>query len=152
MHGPRPPRRTPPPPSCRPPCVLGASFLLGGSGRWKAGHVTGTCDYSVFKKKKKNYKPKKTKQGARGCSLPRTCVGARLGTWCLWGCLAQVQGQGSNCFEGGVLQRRDRCQHSGDRLEWRDGWKTSYYWPSAFLASVFTESKFVSTAASLKHV
>lgn len=38
--GPRPPRRTPPP-SCRLLCVLGASFLPGGCGRWQARHLTG---------------------------------------------------------------------------------------------------------------
>lgn len=50
VSGPRPPRRTPPP-SCRLPCVLGASFLPGGCGRCHAGHITGACDYGVQKNK-----------------------------------------------------------------------------------------------------
>lgn len=81
---------------------------------------------------------RKTKQGLQPCAHVRRCA---LGTRCLLGSIAQVQGQNAHSFEGGVLPRRDQCQHSDDPLEWRDGRKTSYYWPSSFLASVSTEEQ-----------
>lgn len=129
-----------PPPPCRLPCCL-RCFLPPRRVRALAGRA-----------RNRGLKPgcaTKTKQGPQPSAHVRRCA---LGTRCLLGSIAQVQGQSAHGFEGGVLPRRDQCQHSSDPLEWRDGRKTSYYWPSSFLASVSTDSNFGSRAVCPKHV